>query len=81
MERERIKYNYIATEKLVNLIGKGIKGLDATEYKILSMFYMDGKYSVMRMVEELGYEQSQIYRMKDRALYKFTIEMYGITDY
>ena len=81
VERERLKYNYLATEKLVNLIGKGIKGLDEKDIKILSMFYMDGKYSVMRMVEELGYEQSQIYRMKDRALYKFTVEMYGITDY
>ena len=81
VERERLKYNYIATEKLVNLIGKGIKGLDDKDIKILDAFYMTGSRSVYKLMQELGYEERQIYNLKDAALKKLTIEMYGIIDY
>lgn len=81
VERERLKYNYLATEKLVNLIGRGIKGLDDKDIKILDAFYMTGSRSVYKLMQDLGYEERQIYNLKDAALKKFTIEMYGITDY
>ena len=81
VERERLKYNYLATEKLVNLIGRGISKLDDKDIKILDAFYMTGSRSVYHLMQDLGYEERQIYNLKDRALYKFTVEMYGITDY
>ena len=81
VERERIGFNLEATEKLVNIIGRGIKSLDEKDYKILDAFYMSGSRSVGKLMQELGYEERQIYNLKDRALYKFTVEMYGMTDY
>ena len=39
--------------------------------------YRNGK----KLMEELNYEQRRIYQLKDAALYRFTIGMYGIVDY
>jgi len=32
-------------------------------------------------MEELNYEKTRVYEIKDQALYKFTIAMYGIVEY
>ena len=82
VERDRLKFNYEATQKLVRLIDRGIAGLDDKDKHILDAFYISGhKYCIGRLCEELGYEERQIYRFKDQALYKLTVAMYGITDY
>lgn len=82
VERERLKATYKATKHLVDIVERGLSGLDEKEKFILLTFYMDRpKKHVERCMEQLHLEQAQVYRMKDRALYKFTISMYGIVDY
>ena len=55
---------------MVNLIGKGISKLDDKDIKILDAFYMTGSRSVYKLMQELGYEERQIYNLKDAALKK-----------
>ncbi len=82
VERERLRATYKATRHLVEIVERGLSGLDEGERFILLTFYMDRpKKHVERCMEQLHLEQAQVYRMKDRALYKFTISMYGIVDY
>lgn len=82
VERKRLKHTYRATERLVALIERGLSGLNDRERLVLDRFYVRPiKGHVSRLMDELGYEQSQVYRVKDDALYRFTVCMYGIIDY
>lgn len=81
VERERLDGNYAAVQKLVAQIETALDLLDKTERLVLERFYMhrmDGH--VDRLCRELGYEARNIYKIKDNALRKFTVAMYGIVD-
>lgn len=47
---------------------------------LLRLYICPERKAVERLVNELGMEQSSIYRRRDRALEKFTIALYGLTD-
>jgi hypothetical protein len=82
VERERLKHTYKATKKLVELTEKGLGRLNEDEKRTLELFFIHRhKYHVERLMEELGYEKTRIYSLKDSALYKFTISMYGLPEY
>ena len=82
VERQRLEYTYKATKKLVDIIERGLNGLDEKEKLVLERFFIyRSSGHVERLMEELNYEQRRVYQIKDEALYKFTIKMYGIIDY
>jgi hypothetical protein len=79
VKRDRLKLTYRATKQLVTLIEKGLAGLDERDRLVLDMFYIHrAKGNVERLMEQLGYERSRIYEVKDEAVNKFTAAMYGI---
>ena len=81
-ERERLKLNLKATAELVKLTRKGLDNLDERQIQILNCFYIERfPGHVERLCEEYHVEQSRIYQLKDEALYKFTLGMYGIIDF
>jgi hypothetical protein len=81
VERDRLAENIRVVRRLIELINKGLSALDEREYRVLELFYIDRQPNhVERLMDELGYEQRQIYRLRDQALYKFTIGMYGLTE-
>ena len=82
VERERLKHTYQATKKLVELTERGLACLGDNAKLVLERFYISpGKGNVQRLCDELGYEQAQVYRVKDQALYDFTIREYGLPEY
>lgn len=82
VEKERLKYLYRANKTLLVLIERGLASLDKTERLVLDRFYIDRrKGHVEKLMEELYYEKSRVYEIKDQALYKFTIAMYGLIEY
>ena len=82
VEKERLKYLYRANKTLLDLIERGLASLDKTERLVLDRFYIDRpKGHVEKLMEELYYEKSRVYEIKDQALYKFTIAMYGLIEY
>ena len=81
MERERLAANYKAVSKLVRQIEIALSLLGEDEQLALERFYIHRQEQhVERLCEELGYEKSRVYELKDRALRRFTIAMYGILD-
>ena len=81
VEIERLKRNYSVTKGLVQLIEKGLSGLNSEERDVLDCFYINREYRhIDTLKEKLHLEKSQIYKLKDIALYKFTISCYGILD-
>ncbi len=82
VERERLALNYEAARRMVELVACGLGGLSAAQRRVLEVFYT-GQYKngMGLLTEELGYSDRQIYRMRDDALYLFTVLMYGVTEY
>lgn len=82
VERERLTHTYRAAKQLVDLTERGLSGLDERERLVLERFYVEPeRNAVPRLSDELYVEKSQVYRIKDDALYKFTICQYGLSDY
>lgn len=79
VERQRLELTYKFTHKLVDLTKQGLDALEPQERDLLRRFYVDeSKYTADQLCEELHLERSRVYKLKDQALYKFTINMYGI---
>lgn len=82
VERERLKILYQADIRMVRLVERGLKSLSDEERTVIQLFYISrAEDYINRLIKELKYEKSQIYRIKDEAIYKFTICMYGIEEY
>jgi len=79
VERQRLELTYKFTQKLVSLTKQGLDALEPQERDLLKRFYVEeSKYTADQLCEELHLERSRVYKLKDQALYKFTINMYGI---
>lgn len=81
-KRERLAMNYAAAQKRYNLIKEALDTLDERQRHILYRFFIHRQENHWELLcEELHLEKSHIYRLKDDALYMFTIAMYGMTEY
>ena len=82
VQRERLKLTFRANKVLVDLIERGLSALNDTERKVLECFYMYRcRGHVERLMDDLGYEKTAVYEIKDRALYQLTTHMYGLQEY
>ena len=82
VERQKIDLNTEATSRLVKITERGLSGLNDQQRLVLEKFYMDSRMNhVEYLMDALGYENTRIYEIKDRALYAFTVSMFGIVDY
>ncbi|MEG1862104.1 MAG: hypothetical protein RR198_00700 [Oscillospiraceae bacterium] len=60
---------------------RALEFLPQRESEILHHFYVDRQYGYLDIIsEELGIERSQIYRLKDRALKRLSLYIYGMSD-
>lgn len=80
-EKDRLIINIEIAKKQIELIDCGLAFLNADERLVLTYFFIDRPTNhIDRLCDELGYEKTRIYELKDQALYKFTVAMYGIID-
>ena len=80
-ERDRLNQAIDAVQCLLDIIDNGLSVLNEEERKVLNEFYINrSSQHIEKLCDELHCEQANIYRIKDRALYKFTIAMYGVID-
>lgn len=80
-ERERLSFSLKIAEALVELTEKGLEVLDERERQILEGFYMQrAENHIEKLCERFHLEKSRLYELKDNALKKFTIAMYGTVE-
>ena len=78
-ERERLEDNRLMLERQLDRIERGLDALGERERMVLDYFYIDRPEGYIdRLCEELSAEKSTVYRIKDDALYGFTMAMYGV---
>lgn len=77
----RLEANLELAQARVERIERGLSVLTDNERLVLTRFYIHREPRYLdRLCGELGYEMRTIYRLKDSALKKFTLAMYGIKD-
>ncbi|MFV0351214.1 MAG: hypothetical protein ACK5JF_02735 [Oscillospiraceae bacterium] len=82
VERRRLSFTLSANKRLVALVEKGLDSLTKTERMVLDAFFINRrKDHIEYLKQETGYESAQIYRIKEDALYRFTVSMYGLPEY
>ena len=80
-EREKLSANSKIAEGLVKLTEKGLEVLEARERQVLEGFYFEQSgNNVERLCEKFHLEKTRLYEIKDEALRKFTIAMYGTVE-
>ena len=75
-QRQELAAQLEQVESWVQFTGQALEQLDAQEQEILRRLYIEGA-DVTAVSRELGMERSGLYRMRDEALKKLTLAMYG----
>ena len=78
IKRQELSEVYENARIWVDTTNCALEILPREERTILqSMYITPQKGAVSKLCEELGMEQSSIYRKRDQALYQFTMALYG----
>lgn len=83
VEKDRLKSLYRVNSQRMRVIKRGLEALNETEFKVLNRFYLlNMKYSdaVDCLREEIGYEEAHINRIRNKALYHYTIVEFGLPE-
>lgn len=83
VEREEHKAKLSIAKITVEMVDRGLAVLDPDERHILDTMYIyRTKGSVSRLMEEYNLaEESSLYKKVNKALLRFTIAMYGVTEF
>lgn len=80
-EREKLEFSLKVAEALVELTEKGLETLEKRERQILEGFYFEKcENQIERLCERFFLEKTRLYELRDIALRKFTMAMYGTVD-
>ena len=78
MQKQELQWALEQAQLWIRTTNRALGALSSEEKLILYRLYMyPEKGSVERLCNDLGVEQSSIYRKRDRALQKFTLAFYG----
>ena len=78
VERGNLLESFKVTARYVALTEKGLSALDERELEIIDGFYFSKTdNNVERMCAEFHLEKTRLYELREIALKKFTIAMYG----
>lgn len=78
VEKEELEKNLEYIEHEISWIQKGFTCLTDIEYKVIQQMYLnESRMSVDNICKSLGYEKSQVYNIRNTAVEKMTLELYG----
>lgn len=81
VEREKLINNLRAVRRLVAITERGLEVLTPEERRVLELFYISPvERHIDALMDELCYEKTHVYRLKDRALKKFARAVYGLVE-
>ena len=80
-EKEQLKCNYNIVKQQLDWIDRGLASLSADERLVLEGFFITTGAEVKNdLMDSLCIERSALYELRDRALRKFTMSMYGLLE-
>ena len=80
-ERGRLAHLLCSVQREVRLIEKGLSSLSEEERVVLEEFYLNSAHHPLeRLCSTLHYERSRVYQIRDTALRKYTLTIYGTVE-
>ncbi len=81
VEREELANTLEQVKRWLVVADRGLAALTSDEKLILDRLYMRPERGALdRLCNELGVEQSTVYRKRDQALHRFTVALYGFPE-
>lgn len=83
VEKQRLEHLLKVNKERAELIKRGLNALNEREAIAVQRFYLDDvcySTAIDRLRDELGYEEAQLNRIRGKALYHFTLAMFGIAE-
>lgn len=81
VKRQELAWTLKQVKLWISNTDRGLQALSDEERQVLQRLYLyPEKGAIDRLCEELGLEQSSVYRRRDQALEHFTIAMYGFAE-
>ena len=81
VEQQELEWTLGQVKRWLEIADRGLLALPQEDRIILQRLYIHPeKGALERLCQELGVEQSSIYRKRDQALQRFTVAMYGFLD-
>lgn len=81
VERQELEWTLQQVQRWLCTADRGLSALTPDERLVLQRLYLYPERGALnRLCNELGVEQSSIYRKRDQALHRFTVAMYGFLD-
>lgn len=81
VKEERLKHNYRAIKRLVELMDRALSTLSEDDRYILEVAYIDRRRDAIGVIcEKYHVERTKAYDLRNKALQEFTLKMYGIID-
>lgn len=78
VEKMELEKNLENIRNDLEWIEKGLECLDPIEKKVIDSFYLtEYKVSKEKLAQEMGYNKQHLYKIKDQAIYKMTLHLYG----
>ena len=79
VEVNKLRQNISSAQNMTKLIERALASLTDEEREILDKCYMENNpKSTSILSKELGFSSRSLYRVRDEALAKFTLAMYGV---
>lgn len=78
MRRDELMEDLEYTRREVEILERNIAALKPNEQRALELFYINGeRRATERFMEEVGYSESQVNRIKNAAVDRLTRRLYG----
>lgn len=81
VQQQELEWNLKRVKRWLLVADRGLSALLPDEKLVLQRLYLHPeKGALERLCNELGVEQSSIYRKRDQALQRFTVALYGFAE-
>jgi DNA-binding NtrC family response regulator len=81
VRREELRWALKQAKLWVKTTERGLRELTPEDKLVLHrLFISNERGNIERLCQELGCEQSTVYRKRDQAIYRFTIALYGFVE-
>lgn len=81
VKRQELEWNLKRVRQWLAITDRGLAALTPEERLVLQRLYLlPEKGAVDALCTELGVEQATVYRKRDKAIYRFTMALYGIPE-
>lgn len=79
VKADKLQQNISSARNMTKLIERGLNSLTSEERQILDQCYMQSSSKPTTIIsKEIGLSSRSLYRIRDEALAKFTLAMYGV---